>query len=120
MGRYFALTLSLPAAAPSKIKTKKQISDHGRPTLALWLLAVVVVFGLSYLFLVNSTSTKGYEIKKLERSMSTLRETNKRLELEMAALKSIQHMENTVRTLNLVPSEKVYYVGEQGYAYQRR
>lgn len=118
MGRYFALALGIPAQTQTKVKPKKSAAIH-RPNFGLWIVFLLGLLGIIYLMQVNSSSTKGYEIKSLERQLTDLKEVNKRLEIETASLKSIQNIEGQVKTLNLVPSGKVYYVGSNGYAYEQ-
>lgn len=117
MGRYFALTLGLPAQVQAKTKPKKNL-EKARSTLGIWLAVFIVLLGLVYVIEVNTTSTKGYEIKALESQLTDLKEQNKRLELESSSLKSIQHLQETAKTLNLGPSGKVRYIGQNGYAFQ--
>ncbi len=121
MGRYFALTIDLPSA----IQTSKQIrrgrnaSGQAKTKSNLWIGVLLIIIGIVYLVQVNSLSTKGYEIKKLEAKLLELKESHARLELEAAALKSIQNLEAIVKTLNLVPSGGVNYLkGLSGYAYE--
>jgi hypothetical protein len=115
MGRYFALTLGIPA----QIKTKPaKAMPQSRTNWGIWIVILFFVMGVVYLTQVNSTATKGYEIKKLDTELNALKESNKRLDLETASLKSIQHIEASVKNLNLVPSGKVQYVGQNGYAFQ--
>ena len=85
----------------------------------VWIFVLLVVFGALYIFQANSLSTKGYEIKKLEQRQAELMESSKRFELEAAELKSIEHIESEVKTLNLVPSSGVNYVRDRDYAYQQ-
>ena len=114
MGRYFALTLGLASqAVKSKPKTK---SFAAAPNFGHWVFILLVLFSIAYLVQVNGSSTKGYEISRLEQRLAELREANKRLELETASLKSIQHIEENVQHLNLVPSGKVRYLGDSDFA----
>lgn len=105
MGRYFALTLNLPV----QVKSKPQSASRWKTNWKLVLVVLVVLVGIAYLFQVNDTATKGYEIKVIERRLAELREGVKRLELEAAALKSIQTIEQEVEFLNLIPSISVSY-----------
>ena len=83
------------------------------------ILASLLVFGVLYLLAVNNISTKGYEIRSLEKRAQELSDSAKRLELEAAELRSIQSIESGVKTLNLVPSAGVDYVKDEGYALNR-
>ena len=117
MGRYFALTLGLPNQT-AKTKPKKTVPIV-QPNFGYWVFVLLIFLSVAYFTQVNGSSTKGYEINTLQRQLTQLRETSKRLELETASLKSIQYIEETVRNLNLVPSGKVRYVGEQDFALGR-
>lgn len=108
MGKFLALTLE---ARPIQTKSPKQT------TVSIYVFILLAVLGASYLLLVNSLSTKGYEIKKLEKHVVELKEANKRLELESAALQSVQQIEEAVKVLNLVPGKGIKYPSEGGYAY---
>lgn len=119
MGRYFALSLSLPANVPNKNKVKRQPIYNMRINWSFWIVALAFVVGISYLVQVNAITTKGYEIKKMEQLLTEQKETQKRLELEMAELKSIQSIESEVKTLNLVPSGDMNYFKESKYALEQ-
>ena len=115
MGRYFALTIGIGSQMQTKTKTKRLPASRTR--FGLWLVVLILVVGGVYLVQVNSSATKGYEIKKLERQLMDFKETAKRLELEAASLQSIQNIETTAQTLNLIPSQGLKYFGSTGYAY---
>lgn len=115
MGRYYALTLEANAI-PLRNRTKT--TSRSQTNWNIWLLGFLAVLGAAYLLEVNSLSTKGYEIKKLEKQTVALKEVEKRLELESAALQSIQQVEASVKFLNLVPSKEINYPSSHGYAYE--
>lgn len=117
MGRYFALTLNMLVPAVAKNKTRKPA--FMKINLGLWVISLIFVIGVAYLIQVNSITTKGFEMEKLEQNLTSIKETNKRLELEMASLKSIQTIESEVNTLNLVPSSGVNYFKESKYALEQ-
>lgn len=119
MGRYFSLAMELPpTAVPARNKNKKTAPlSIKKSNFGLWILIILILFGINYLLLVNSSTTKGYEIKKLEKRILELKESSNRLEIETGSLKSIQNLEETAKTLNLIPSLKVDYLKSSGYAY---
>ncbi len=123
MGRYFALTLNFAGEAKTKPNKKKTLAPNARGSLVsfgsgVWILVLLLLTGGLYLVEVNSLSTKGYEIKLLEQRLVEFKESNARLELEAATMKSIERLQSEVETLNLVPSGKVDYVRENGYAFK--
>jgi len=83
------------------------------------VLVCLFAFGVAYLIQVNSISTKGYEIKKLEQRLLELKETSERLEFEARSLKSIETIQAQAAVLKLVPSKGVNYTSGNGYAFQR-
>mgnify|MGYP001565074386 FL=1 len=112
MGKFLALTLD---ARPEQIKNK---TNHLlRSSGSTWIFGLLTAFAVLYLFLVNSLSTKGYEIKKLEKRIVELQEIQKRLGMESSALQSVQQIEETTKALNLVPSRWINYPQHSGYAY---
>src|SRR3989338_1646028 len=118
MGRMFALALHLPAEP--KVKNKKITATKMKVSFkfnfGLVIFAMLLVFGALYLWTVSDTSTKGYEIRSLEKQLGQAQEQGKRLELEAASLKSAQNLEQDAKALNLVPSSGVNYVSDDGYA----
>ena len=82
------------------------------------LAMVLTASALFYFVQVNSISTKGYEIKELEKHVQALKESNKRLEIESSALKSIESIQNEAQSLNLVPSGAVKYLPGSEFTYR--
>lgn len=82
-------------------------------------MAMIFSLGAVYLFQVNSLSTKGYEIKRLEQRLVQLKETSTRLELEARSLKAVETIQTEAKILNLVPSRGVNYFAGNDYAFQR-
>lgn len=120
MGTYFFLTLRGQPQTVNRRKTRSKFwlnQRAGTFHLGMLLAMGLLVLGLVYLFQVNNLSTKGYEIKQLEGRLTELRERQKRLELEAAALQSIQSIEEEIETLNLVPSKIVKHLPGTDYAY---
>lgn len=115
MGRYFSLALQLPLAE-RKTKKSKKIIMMPRINFGLMILALLIIFSVLYLWEVSDISTKGYEIRTLERELGQAQEQKQRLELEAAALKSAQNLEADAKAWNLVPSAGVNYVRDEGYA----
>ena len=85
----------------------------------MWLMFALFTLGIIYLMQVNSLSTKGYEIKKLEQRLVELKEANGRLELESRSLKAVETIQSEAKLLNLVPSGGVNYVPGNDYAFHK-
>lgn len=115
MSRYFALALE---ASPIQTKNKPRQQINKSTNWGIWVVALLVILSVVYLWQVNSLTTKGYEIRTLERKIVELKEQQKRLELESASLQSIQRIEEASKTLNLVPSKQMDFPKQNGYAYE--
>lgn len=118
MTRYFALTLNAAHVAKppktAKLRWPPRLKNPG-----MFVMAMLFALGVSYLVLVNSVSTKGYEIKKLEQRLVELKETSERLELEARALKAVETIQAEAQALKLVQGGPVNYVSGNDYAFQR-
>lgn len=74
------------------------------------LVVAVMVVGFSYLVSVVSISTRGYEIRNLERRMDELKFENKKLNLQVAEMQSPSRIEEWVKTSGMVAAARVQYV----------
>ncbi|GEM_PF-3393150 len=72
--------------------------------------ALVVAFGAGYLMQINAASTKGYEIRALEREIAELKEESERIELKVAQEQSVRQVEEKVKSMGMVPTPSVDYV----------
>ncbi|MBI4049452.1 MAG: hypothetical protein HY395_01380 [Candidatus Doudnabacteria bacterium] len=98
------------AALPAQ-KTKYSILH-----LNIFLLVGIVVFGMTYLFEINSLSTKGYKIKQLEQKIKTLEVANKHLEVQAGSLQSISRIQEQAGKLNFVPIGNAAYIKDSDFA----
>ncbi len=81
------------------------------------LLVCVVVLGLTYLWLVNSTATAGFYLSDLEQQRIALEDEYQSLELEQAAVSSLEYIQQRGLALQLVGSGRAAYVsGESAVA----
>ncbi len=65
---------------------------------------VVIVFGLcSYIYTINASVSKGFELKQHQTSLNQLLETQKRLVVEQAALGSINKVNDVASTAGMIP-----------------
>lgn len=71
---------------------------------------LVTAFGVGYLAQINMASSKGLEIRTLEREIADLKEEGERLELKVAQERSVQAVETKVKELGMVPTPKLEYV----------
>jgi hypothetical protein len=107
------LTLAISANGIGKRKTKTSVSAY---RLNLAIFASTVLLGLTYLFVVNSLATKGYEIRKLDEQVRVLEEQQKTLLLESSDLQSINRIQTSAQQLNFVPTSNVTYIKDSDFA----
>ena len=92
-----------------------RIVDSTR-TLNMFLLILTFLLGIIYLFTVNSLSTKGYDIKKLQQSIAELEIEQKNLQVQTYELQSINRIQTEATKLNFVPAVNVTYIKDADYA----
>lgn len=80
----------------------------------IFIFILLIIFGLTYFWRVNSISTQGFQIKELEKNIQLLKEENQRLELEAARQQSILNIDEQVQELGLVEVSKVEYLKPVG------
>lgn len=65
---------------------------------------MAIIFGLSsYIYTINASVSKGFELKKHQTALNELLETQKRLVVEQAALGSINKVNDVASTAGMVP-----------------
>lgn len=99
--------------------------QHGTITPQTYTIAtgmfILIIFGLLgffYLQQVLYTASEGNDIHAMEIRIADLKEKQRDLELEGAQLRSIQHVEDTVKRLNLVTTDHVAYLTAPGSSNQ--
>lgn len=97
---------------PEKIGVLNQ--QINRRTFLFFLIAAIALCFFIYLWQVNSMATKGYKIKDLEGRMSDLKDQNKKLELQVAELRSTARISEKLKELNLVEVAKIEYLTSSG------
>lgn len=80
------------------------------------IFAAIVALGMAYLVSINSLSTKGYEIRRLEQKIKNLEATRKNLEVQSSNLQSITRIQQEAAKLNFVPVGQTVFVRDQDYA----
>ena len=71
----------------------------------LWLYVLAglnIVLFFSYILGVNSNTSQGYEIKKLQTQISSFTEQNKKLNLKISEISSMVSIQNNLVTENFV------------------
>ena len=93
----------------SHAKALYRLPAVNKPTLALmsgwtkkiWFKAALAIlaaaFSLLYVVQINMTATKGYEIRELERSLSTLQHEARVLRLQSLELQSMDRLQSQLK-----------------------
>lgn len=104
--------------AALKIKSSRGYSflQNQQKFLNIFMAALIISLGIGYLFSVNQTASRGFEVSSLQEQMETLASQNKKLELETSELKSMAQIEQVKETIGLVPVEKVEYLRQSAVA----
>lgn len=71
---------------------------------------MALAFGIVYVLVVNRTAAQGFQMKELERSIEDLRSENKKSEVRIAELQSLQSLENRLSEQDFVPVARVEYL----------
>ncbi len=95
---------------------RKPKSSTSVMNLNLAILAAIMLFGVTYLFQINSLSTKGYEIRQLEVKLKQLEAENKNLEIQTSSLQSINRIQQESQKLNFVPATNITYIKDADLA----
>lgn len=98
------------AAAPARAKSSSARRSLSRFLSGNWIgtvsaagvLAIVVGMGF-YVFMINNSASKGYELKRQQAVMEELTETQKRLVIQQAASGSIVKVNDVASTSGMVP-----------------
>lgn len=82
----------------------------------IFILILLIIFGLAYFWQINNISTQGFQMKELEKNIQLLKEENQKLELEAARQQSMLNIDEQVQELGLVAVDKVEYLRPVGPA----
>jgi hypothetical protein len=100
-----------------KTKTEKNttIKDAIRPGfVSPWFVIVFcVVFSAIYLYFINSSATKGYQMKQIEKEITDLQKESEQLKIKEAELKSLYRIEEGSKNLNMGETTQVSFIEEK-------
>lgn len=80
------------------------------PRTRLTLIVFIAVLGVSYLWLVNSSATDGFYVSDLQQNVVALEDEYQKLDLELAAVQSAEHIQKQSEGLQLVSTASVEYI----------
>lgn len=93
------------SAMPLRKSRIKSPAHPARFSAALVLMSLSVYFLLGYLAEVNSNSSRGYEIKKMQTKLADITEQQKKLNLKVAENTSMLSIQEGFLSANFVPAE---------------
>lgn len=77
---------------------------------------VVAIFGflagLFYLYSINQSAVRGFQIKQVEKEIAQIEKSNEKLKIKEAELKSLYHIEESSKQLNMSALGTVNYIDE--------
>lgn len=77
---------------------------------------VVMIFGflagLFYLYSINQSAIRGFQVKEVEKQVSEIRNENEKLKIKEAQLKSLYHIEESSKNLEMTNLGNINYVDE--------
>lgn len=76
----------------------------------IFLIIFTIIVGTLYVIQTTGVSTKGYEISALERQLVELEHETKKLDVQIAEHRSMQHIERRLAELQMVPADKMVYI----------
>lgn len=106
----------LSIAFPAGLLKKRTGNPVYTKVLNLSILAAIIFFGLLYLFGINATGTKGYQIRDLEQQVRITQEEQKNLQRQVSDLQSITRVQQLAQTLNFVPATGITYLKDSDFA----
>lgn len=86
----------------------------------IFLIVFTIIVGTLYVIQTTGVSTKGYEITALERQLVELGHETKKLDVQIAEYRSMQHIEHRLADLDMVPADKMVYMSSGGAQVAKR
>lgn len=82
------------------------------PAINLILVGVLIVCGVSYLGIVNSTASDTFHMYELNSRIQTTQIANQKLDLEMSEVLSLPHVNAMSQQYNLVTATDIHYLND--------
>lgn len=80
-------------------------------------LVVLLVLCVGYIYQVNKTVSKGYQIRELESTILELTLRNQKLEIVTQQAQSLENIERATKMLGLVQADRPVYIQTSGSSY---
>ncbi len=95
----------------NKSETKIQFT-FGSINAGFLVMASAILVGGLYLFTVNSSAVKGYQIRQIENEITDLKKENEKLRIKEVELKSLDRIEAGTKEINMQELKNISYVEE--------
>ncbi len=91
-------------------RPRKNVAGFINPVFVV--LACTVFSGVFYVYCINQTATKGITIQQAEKAIAQKRNENDSLRIREAEVKSLYHIEDQSKNMNMVAAQNVVYLEE--------
>lgn len=99
----------------TKRKTNIEKKDiKGFASSSVLIVALLVVSTGIYLYSINGSAVRGYQMKQVEKEIQNLKKENEDLKIKEAELKSLYRIEESSKNLNMESLKNVSYIEETG------
>ena len=78
------------------------------------VFVLLIIAAAIYLYSINGSAVKGYQIRQAEKELLELKKENANLKIKEAELKSLYHIEESSKDLNMGNLKSVSYIQETG------
>jgi len=78
------------------------------------VLFFAIIAGVLYLYSINGSAVKGYQIKQVEKEIGGLKQENEKLKIREAELNSLYKIEEESESLNMTKPNEIVYIEEKG------
>lgn len=83
---------------------------HAGGWASLFPVVVAVAFGMGYVIVVNQTSAQGFELRDLENRIEQTQTENRKLEVRIAELQSLDSIQSRLEGQGFVPVARIDYL----------
>ncbi|EKE16207.1 MAG: hypothetical protein ACD_11C00027G0007 [uncultured bacterium] len=85
-------------------------SGFVNPVVSVVVLGIFA--GLLYVYSINQSAVKGFQMKKVEKEITQLKNENELLKIKEAELKSLYKIEQSSKDLNMLEVAEIKYLDE--------
>ncbi len=92
------------------ITRKVALANGAQKAFSVYMGAVIIIFGLAYVWQINNTATLGYQMKDLEYKASELATSTHGLRVKIAEVQSTARVLERLEGTGMVPVGNVAYL----------